>query len=388
MSFSDEQRELMTQLSGAAGQVVPRFFRTMPREYFQAHDRPTRLGHLRAIVAAEAAGLDEELTLRGHEGSVYTVISRRNYPGQLAELIARLPKDRPLTSARIHTASDSSLVLDVFEFGELQSARPGEGDWQDLVDENKVDVAVDLNPSLTTITITIGNAQSRSLFERVARHLGRQGADIQNAELTHFQGQACRLRLTVRGWSGEGADQLARLHYLDDAVLGLAYRRGLSFEQAEMLVALSRLVHLLDNEEGRGTTRDDLLEKLLAHPTDPLELVESLLRGEQLSGARGPAAVAARIRSTNVEQPDRQSLSLRIGGPPDLLFVHGRDFDGLRPLKAEGSPLVVSAHSEAHLELEWLTLEERARQRPGGAMILAPGADREACLGAFLRAGA
>ncbi|MCA9794815.1 MAG: hypothetical protein KC910_23570, partial [Candidatus Eremiobacteraeota bacterium] len=365
---------------------VPRFFRTMPREYFQAHDRPTRLGHLKAIVAAEAAGLDEELTLRGHEGAVYTVISRRSYPGQLAELISRLPKDRPLTSARIHTASDSSLVLDVFEFGELQGARPGEGDWQELVDENKVDVAVNLNASLTTITITIGNAQSRSLFERVARHLGRQGADIQNAELTHFQGQACRLRLSVRGWGGEGADQLGRLHYLDDAVLALAYGRGLTFVQAEMLVALSRLVHLLDSEERRGITRDDLLEKLLSHPADPLNLVDRLLSGKDLAGARGPAAVAARIRANNLEQPQRQSLTLKVGGKPDLLFIHGRDFDGLRPVEAHGSPLVIGTHSEAHLELEWLTLEERARQRPGGAMILAPGADREACLGAFQRA--
>ncbi len=75
MSFSEEQQEVMDRLGKATREVVPRFFKTMPKAYFQSHDREARIAHLKAIVAAQAAGIDQELTIRSQDGQRFTVIS-------------------------------------------------------------------------------------------------------------------------------------------------------------------------------------------------------------------------------------------------------------------------------------------------------------------------
>ena len=98
----------------------------MPPEYFRGTDYATRLSHVKAIIATEASGLTQELWLRDADGAHYTVINDRSYPGQLAELVHRLSADRPLRSARVHTSRDGRLVLDVFDFGDLDPFDPAD----------------------------------------------------------------------------------------------------------------------------------------------------------------------------------------------------------------------------------------------------------------------
>lgn len=59
-----------------------------------------RLAHFKAILAAETSGLSQTRTVREADGSRFTLISNRNYPGQLGEFVRRLPRDLPLISAR------------------------------------------------------------------------------------------------------------------------------------------------------------------------------------------------------------------------------------------------------------------------------------------------
>ena len=104
-----------------AENTVPWFLEQMPLMYFQDTDEVTQLAHLRAIIAAKASDRPIELTLRSEDGSEWTCIRPLDYPGVLAELMQELPIDETLRAAKIHTASDGGLVLDTFEFGEVES---------------------------------------------------------------------------------------------------------------------------------------------------------------------------------------------------------------------------------------------------------------------------
>ncbi|MCP4759151.1 MAG: hypothetical protein GY894_09960 [Planctomycetes bacterium] len=112
--------QVMDSLRATSEDVVPWFLEQMPQVYFQDTDEETRLVHLRAIIAARASGRPVELTLRSEDGGEWTSMRPLDYPGVLAELVAELPKDQPLRAAKIHTAYDGSLVIDTFEFGEVE----------------------------------------------------------------------------------------------------------------------------------------------------------------------------------------------------------------------------------------------------------------------------
>jgi glutamate dehydrogenase len=103
-----------------AEDTVPWFLEQMPLMYFQDTDEETQLAHLRAIIAAKASDRPIELTLRSEDGSEWTCMRPLDYPGVLADLMAELPVDATLRAAKIHTASDGGLVLDTFEFGEVE----------------------------------------------------------------------------------------------------------------------------------------------------------------------------------------------------------------------------------------------------------------------------
>ncbi len=110
--------EITETLRETARKVVPGFVERMPLVYFQDTDRSTQLSHLRAIIAAEASGRSLELSLGTEDGSEVTYIRPSDYPGVLAEVVRELPLDRPIRAAKIHTATDGSLVVDTFVFGE------------------------------------------------------------------------------------------------------------------------------------------------------------------------------------------------------------------------------------------------------------------------------
>jgi hypothetical protein len=116
-----------TRLSGlqqAARDITPVFIRTMPSAYFDDTTQEMRLAHVKAIIAAEASGMAQTVTLRDAKDHNFTFISNRSYPGQLGEFVKRLPHDRPLTSAKVYTSQHGDWVLDIFHFGEHQSHDP------------------------------------------------------------------------------------------------------------------------------------------------------------------------------------------------------------------------------------------------------------------------
>jgi glutamate dehydrogenase len=111
--------QVVDSLRATSEEVVPWFYEQMTQVYFQDTDEETRLVHLRAIIAARASGRPVELTQRSEDGSEWTSMRPLDYPGVLSELVAELPRDLPLRAAKIHTARDGTLVIDTFEFGEV-----------------------------------------------------------------------------------------------------------------------------------------------------------------------------------------------------------------------------------------------------------------------------
>ena len=227
--------ELMGGLRETAQSVMPWFLQQMPPVYFQGTDKASQLVHLRAIIAAKASGQETKLTLRTDGGSQWTMMRPRDYPGVLAELVHELPLEPALRAAKIHTAADGQLVLNVFEFGEappfdidqpqqaarleeaIQYAKANAADWpeQDIVSYCKrctADYVLDLTPirlhkhwricqnitgtdgtvvqlelekdqQHSRIIVGVGNSRTRTMLERVATRLSQYKINIHRAYL-------------------------------------------------------------------------------------------------------------------------------------------------------------------------------------------------------------
>ncbi len=236
---SEVINELLEGLRKTADDVVPRFLATMPPAYFHDTNQYTRLNHIKAIIAAEASDLSQALTLWDEERQCYTFISDRSYPGQLSDFVQRLPNKKPLSSAHVYTASDSSRVLDVFDFGDripfdsknsIQNAKTtfvleygqqqgGIDDirqFQEHFDTCSADYLLTTPPEqickqfhlvedirhsgnsqvrlenrselgLSSIAVGVCHVDQRLLFERITRYLGQHGIDIQRAYLDSFE---------------------------------------------------------------------------------------------------------------------------------------------------------------------------------------------------------
>ena len=240
-SPADEPREhavvdsLLEGLRRTSDEVVPWFLEQMPPVYFQDTDEATRLSHLRAIVAARASGRPLELTLRSEDGSQWTSMRPLDYPGVLAELVAELPIDLPLRSAKIHTSADGTLVIDTFEFGDAprcdlndpdQAAKLNEviayaatdvphwspDDIRDYfircaadyvltitplrmskhwtmfqlisgTDSTSVMLEPELDPNRSRISVAVANSTRRVMLERIAERLSHAGINIHRAHL-------------------------------------------------------------------------------------------------------------------------------------------------------------------------------------------------------------
>ncbi|MCH2132922.1 MAG: NAD-glutamate dehydrogenase [Phycisphaerales bacterium] len=227
--------QLTSGLRSHSEQVVPWFLEQMPPMYFQDTDEDTRLVHLRAIIAARASGRPIEMTLRSEDGSQWTSMRPLDYPGVLAELVAELPTDQPLRTAKIHTAQDGSLVLDTFEFGDsprcdledpaqqekrteiLAYAQQEMPDWTpeqitDFLERCSADYVLTLtplrmakhyemyrkvtgtdgaaitlepeaDPLQSRISIAVGNSTRRTMLERIADRLSHSAINIHRAYL-------------------------------------------------------------------------------------------------------------------------------------------------------------------------------------------------------------
>ncbi len=239
VDFASITAQLLTDLQQAAQEIAPSFIHTMPQAYFDGTTQAMRLAHVKAIIAAEASGLSQSVTLREIDSSRYTFISNQSYPGQLSEFVQRLPRDLPLISAQVYTSTDNSRVLDVFHLGDHVQHDPTDTGQRTKVDlaqeyickqgvtEDAVAVGRHLascdadylvttpldqifrhfqlvewvrhsgnilvqleqyhDPGLNRLTIGFAEYDPRLVFERVSKHLGGQRIDIQRAHLDSFQ---------------------------------------------------------------------------------------------------------------------------------------------------------------------------------------------------------
>ena len=222
-------------LRSTAEEVVPWFLEQMPLMYFQDTDEATQLAHLKAIIAARASERPLELTLRNEEGSQWTCMRPLDYPGVLAEIMAELPWDQTLRTAKIHTAIDRNLVIDTFEFGELapfslddpeaekqidnviQYTKDNQIEWSENdirqffhccsaeyaknvtplrmekhwrivqcltgTDGSSVALERESDPNLSRIIVAVSNSTRRSMLQRIATRLSKSNINIHRAYL-------------------------------------------------------------------------------------------------------------------------------------------------------------------------------------------------------------
>ena len=428
--------KLIRSLRRTAERATPDFLQKMPDPYFLDTDPATVLVHLTSVVAARASGVSPRMILQDPEQRTWTFVHQKSYRGLLSDLIDQLPRDQPLSSAKVHTATDGGLVLDVFRFGEASRFDPDVPNHGEklkavvayargLGDETAVsalpsyvaqcsadfvmaasplriyetwclartvegteDVACSVAPQaddrLTRISIVAGNADTRVLFERYVRQLGRVGLDITRAYLdvirTDADDTVSLIGFVVRDPEGaldlEGeawaALRLAfkRLRWVDDQVLErLEMQPALGLLRAEVLVALTRLVHaVLARDNPFAFTRNRLLQFLDRGAELGLAIADLFLerfaRGASLSDDKAAVRTAEfekRIESeidgetdrrywktlvravrsverTNVDREDRYGLAMMLDPslfehpefserPFGVIFVHADKVD-------------------------------------------------------------
>ncbi|MFK8032363.1 MAG: NAD-glutamate dehydrogenase domain-containing protein [Gammaproteobacteria bacterium] len=239
--FNSITARLLDDLQQAASDIAPNFIRTMPQAYLDGTTQAMRLAHLKAIIAAEASGFSQTVTLREADGARYTFISNRSYPGQLSRFVRQLPRDLPLISAQVYTSTAGNRVLDVFHLGDyvrydptnISQRHKADTVLRHAVDQNKNldnaametfltscdasylmatppeqisrhfqlvnsillsgDVVVRLEPyhetNLSRLVIGFAEYDPRLVFERISRHLGNRKIDIERAYLDSFKGE-------------------------------------------------------------------------------------------------------------------------------------------------------------------------------------------------------
>lgn len=283
--------DLIDELERAAREITPAFILAMPRAYFDDTTQEMRLAHLKAILAAEASGMTQTVTVRDAEDRHFTFIGNGSHPGQLSEFVRRLPRTLPLTSAQVYTSESGEWVLDIFHFGEHGAYDPGDVKLRakadevcGLVDERSDDsasdrirdhllscdasylrttpahqiyrhwlmaeeiresgnVLVQLEPyhdtGLDRLTVGFADYDSRLMFERISLYVGRQLVDIQHAYLDSFEraGHGIALLTFVIDRKGTQAGDESRWRRIEIDLRRLVHLDPIVFELADEMAA-------------------------------------------------------------------------------------------------------------------------------------------------------
>jgi glutamate dehydrogenase len=431
-------RDLSEDFRRAAEEVVPWYLEQMPAVYFSDTSPEVQRSHLRQIIDARTANRPLDIAVRSADGRVITVFRSGNRTGLLADIIATLPYEPPLRAARIHSSADGSLVVDTFEFGDHSMFAPSEPaqaakaaafiahakavaggareeDLHDFLRRCPADMVGGLTPvrlhnhmllvkqvsgtdslvselqsegdaAFSRINVAIANARTRTMFERVARVLGRYQISIQRAYVDVVKdpphGSVSLLGFVVQhkgkalprdseAWQRALGD-LRRLKWVDNRTFQLQLRRSeLSLDRAEVLVAFAALVHQVLAPVNRfAFHRERVLAVFEEHydlagacvdfylarfdPQTPLPDAASDRRAEELRARVSRLGdeqftglifktfvdVVVRTLRTNFFLPHRFGLALRLDPavlqvgpkrtkpPYGTFFVHGREFNG------------------------------------------------------------
>lgn len=300
MTSDKMQQQFSQSLQSTAQDLWTRFQRNMPARYFKETTIETQLAHLHVLTACLATGIEQDLMVRSEGGDTYTFLTGKSYPGQLGQLLERLPEGRSLNAARAYTSKDGQWVLDIFELGDTREsvaseklverefsrlseqlekvklelfkehllgcaseyvkavpARIAQTHFRLLEEAHRSgDVVVaweESSEGLKTVRIVVEGTGAKTYFQRAARYLGSRGIDIERAYVTSFSklGQPYRyLGFTVRGSSAHQEDsltgELKRLQFVDDLVLDLWSKLDdWSLQECEVGEFLISLAHQL-----------------------------------------------------------------------------------------------------------------------------------------------
>lgn len=339
MSEHELYQRFTTTLETAAEKVWKRFKEQMPALYFKETDVETQLSHLHLLAAEAASGLEQDLVLR--DGENWTFLTGQSRPGQLGDFLRRLPRQRPLISARAYTSNDGHWVIDIFEFGKERSSlvptldldrrfpelsqglkaehhdsfkehlRHCESDYfkavnaevaqrhYHLVEQVRGSGNLTITWESNHLRMVVEGSGARRLFERVARYLGRRGIDIERAYVTSFGTDEAPYRYLgfnvseAHGHTSVDAadpihDDIRRLHYLSDSVLKLWEDRGdWTLEQCEVFNFLVSLSHqLLNHKDSLRFARARLRETASRYPEVAERVVDGLLGGPPMERSR------------------------------------------------------------------------------------------------------
>ena len=225
--------ELRADIDFELDDVLVKIVHGLPEGYFRSFSNHDLLKPLKALLALGICNLDDEITLSSDDKRHLTVVANRNYPGQLSAILRRLPNDRPLMGARVFTSKAHDFIIDLFEFkqkpNQNQPAAKPVAIAQLIEDvasitkhsvesitkfvshydrhnrilkypnqvaeqflafneiEHSLDVVVRCKPHTKTkqtqITVSLGSATGKEVFQRSAEFLGQQKLDIERAWL-------------------------------------------------------------------------------------------------------------------------------------------------------------------------------------------------------------
>ena len=108
--------ELRADIDFELDDVIASIVRGLPEDYFKMLSRDDQLRQLKALLAMGVCNLDEEIMLRSDDGRQIAVVTRKNYPGLLANILKRIPTESELIGAKIFTSTGHDFIIDVFEF--------------------------------------------------------------------------------------------------------------------------------------------------------------------------------------------------------------------------------------------------------------------------------
>ncbi len=308
---------LVRSLAETAETVVPWFYEQMPKEYLLDTDVENQRKHLSAIIGARASGAPPRMTLKNHDGSVWTFIHEESRPGILAQFLGQLPRNRTLGSAKVHTGRDGTVVLDVFRFEEalrrfetnndahqnklaqvlsaagasteteqntVRSFVMGCSDsyllsvsaeriidhirlYEALERSGNTQLSVRNEPDAKFIRFSLAmrHVEPRRVLERLATHIGQRGVDIHRAYLDTVFGVNDRVNIVslvlgpTNGLPASLEDEVRRMPWMDARVLEMHKSNPqLSLNRTELTVALVDLAHALlgaDNPHAHSTSR-------------------------------------------------------------------------------------------------------------------------------------
>jgi len=200
--------ELRADIDFELDDVLVKIVHGLPEGYFRSFSNHDLLKPLKALLALGICNLDDEITLSSDDKRHLTVVANQNYPGQLAiidlfefkqEPSQNQPAAKPIAIAQLvedvasitkHSTESITEFVSHYDLHNRILKYPNQVAEQFLAFneiEHSQDVVVRCKPDAQTkqtqITVSLGSATGKEVFQRSAEFLGQQNLDIERAWL-------------------------------------------------------------------------------------------------------------------------------------------------------------------------------------------------------------